>query len=166
MEINFVDLSEEAKAAIERAAIAYLYEAAGELEAATKRNSRPKKYQGRPAQSLWEFAVDEDEKTAAVGSPYEAGYWEEFGTGEYALHKDGRKGWWVYVEGNDTPRGKQNYYTEQEAKQTAAYLRSKGIDAHATNGIEPHRPLHTAYTTLKSALIRRAEEVLRGEIGR
>ncbi len=165
MSVEFHDYSEEAKAAIERAVTAYLYEAAGELEAHTKRNSRPKKYQGRPAQALWEYAVDEDEKTAAVGSPYEAAFWEEFGTGEYALNKDGRKGWWVYVEGNDTPRSKQNYYTEEEAKHTAAYLRSKGLDAHATNGIEPNRPLHTAFTTQKAALIRRAEEVLKGEIG-
>ena len=166
MEIKFVDMSDDAKAALERAVIAYLYEAAGELEAQTKRNSRPNKYQGRPAQSLWEYAVDESDKTAAVGSPYEAAFWEEFGTGEYALNKDGRKGWWVYVEGNDSPRGHQNYYTEQEAKQTAAYLRSKDLDAHATNGIEPNRPLHTAFTTKKAALIRRAEEVLRGELGK
>ena len=97
---------------------------------------------------------------ATVGSPDEAAYWEELGTGEYALNKDGRKGWWVYVEGNDTPRANQKYYTKTEAMQTAAFLRSKGLDAHATNGTEPNRPLHRAFTSMKAALIRRAETVL------
>ena len=40
MEIKFVDMSDDAKAALERAVIAYLYEAAGELEATTNRNYR------------------------------------------------------------------------------------------------------------------------------
>ena len=164
-DVEFQDFSIQVKEALEDAVIAYLQEAAAEVESQTIRNSRQgKKYKGKEARSLWSHSVDEGEKVATVGSKDEAGYWEEFGTGEYALHKDGRKGWWVYVEGNDTPRAHQNYYTEEEAKATAAYLRSKGLDAHATNGIKPNRPLHRAFVSKKSALIRRAEQVLKGRM--
>lgn len=163
--VEFQDFSVQVKEALDEAAIAYLYEAAGELEAQTIRNTRQgKKYRGKQATSLWKYTVDEGEKSATVGSPDEAAYWEELGTGEYALNRDGRKGWWVYVEGSDSPRRSQPIYTKQEAMQTAAYLRSKGLDAHATNGIEPNRPLHRAFTSLKSALIRRAEQVFGREM--
>ena len=163
MGVEFQDFSVQVIEALDEAAIAYLYEAAGEIEAQTKRNSRPgKKYLGRDAQALWKYTVDEAGKEATVGSPYEAAYWEELGTGEYALNKDGRKGWWVYVEGSDTPRPNQKQYSRDEAIGIAASMRAEGLDAHATNGMEPNRPLHRAFTSLKSALIRRAEEVLKG----
>lgn len=162
MSVEFQDFRIQVKDALDDKAIAYLHEAAGELEAQTKRNTRQgHKYRGKQATSLWQYSVDEGRKVATVGSPDEAAYWEELGTGEYALNKDGRKGWWVYVEGNDTPRAQQKKYTEAEAKETAAFLRSQGLDAHATNGQEPNRPLFRAFTSLKSALVRLAEESLR-----
>ena len=160
MSVEFTDNSIAVKEALDDAVIAYLYEAAGELEAQTIRNSRPVKYGRYDVRGNWKYTVDEGEKEAKIGNPLEASYWEELGTGEYALNKDGRKGWWVYVEGNDTPRANQKQYTEQEAKQTAAFLRSKGLDAHATKGVEANRPLFRAFTSLKGALIRKAEEVL------
>lgn len=163
MGVEFHDFSVQVKESLDDAVIAYLYEAAGELEAQTKRNSRPgKKYLGRDAQALWQYTVDEAGKEATVGSPHEAAYWEELGTGEYALNKDGRKGWWVYVEGNDTPRTNQEQYSKDEALGIAASMRADGLDAHATNGIEPNRPLYRAFSSLKTALIRRAEQVLKG----
>lgn len=161
--VEFQDYSLRVGEALDDAVIRYLYEAAGELETQTSRNSRQgKEYRGIQAKNLWKYTVDEQAKAATVGSQHEAAYWEEFGTGEYALNRDGRKGWWVYVEGNDSPRGNQQYYTKNEAMQTAAYLRSKGLDAHATNGIEPNRPLHRAFTSLKSTLVRMAEQVIGG----
>lgn len=163
--VRFDDYSAEVKGHLDDAVIAYLYEAAGELETQTIRNTRQgKKYRGKQATSLWKYTVDEGKGHATVGSPDEAAYWEEFGTGEYALNKDGRKGWWVYVEGSDTPRSNQQTYTKNEAIAVAASMRKDGLDAHATNGIEPNRPLHRAFTSLKSALIRRAEEVFGGKM--
>jgi hypothetical protein len=163
MGVQFQDFSVQVTEALNDAAIAYLYEAAGELEAQTKRNSQPgKKYRGRDAQALWTYAVNEGKKEATVGSPHEAAYWEELGTGEYALNNDGRKGWWVYVEGNDTPYPNQKQYSRDEAMGIAASMRADGLDAHATNGMEPNRPLYRAFTSLRTALIRRAEQVLKG----
>ena len=164
MPVQFTDNSAKVKAALDAAVKAYLYEAGGELEAQTKRNTRPTTYGKHDVKNSWSYKVDESKAETMIGSPLEASYWEELGTGEYALNKDGRKGWWVYVEGNDTPRSKQRYYTKEEALQTAAFLRSKGLDAHATNGTEPNRPLYRAFTSLKSALIRRAEEVLKARM--
>ena len=159
--VEFTDNTVRVLEAMEDAITAYLYEAGGELEAATKRNSRPVKYGRHDVKNSWQYKVDEAEKVATIGSPLEASYWEELGTGEHALNNDGRKGWWVYVEGNDTPRSKQNYYTEDEAIQTAAYLRNeKGLDAHATNGTEANRPLHRAFTAKKGKLIKRLGSIL------
>jgi hypothetical protein len=164
MPVEFTDNSVKVKESLEEACVAYLYEAAGELEAQTKRNSRPVKYGRHDVRGNWKYSVDEKGLEAKVGNPLEAAFWEELGTGEYALNKDGRKGWWVYVEGNDTPRANQKQYSEQEAKETAAFLRSQGLDAHATKGTEAHRPLYRAFTSLKAALIRKAEEVLGGRM--
>ena len=158
--VEFTDNSARVIEALEDAVIAYLYEAGGELEAQTKRNSRPVKYGQHDVKNSWEYVVDEREGTTVVGSPLEASYWEELGTGEYALNKNGRKGWWVYVEGNDTRRKDQKYYTEDEAKSVAASLRSKGLDAHATNGTEANRPLFRAFTAKKGKLIKRLGQVL------
>lgn len=161
--VEFKDFSIRVKDAMGDAVIAYLYEAAGEVEAQTKRNSRQgKKYLGRDAQALWTYTVDEGDKVATVGSQHEPAYWEELGTGEHALNKDGRKGWWVYVEGNDTPRANQKKYTKEEAEGIAASMRADGLDAHATDGQDPNRPLFRAFNSLQSALIRRAEQVLKG----
>lgn len=161
--VEFKDFSIRVKDAMGDAVIAYLYEAAGEVEAQTKRNSRQgKKYLGRDAHALWTYTVDEGDKVATVGSQYEPAYWEELGTGEHALNNDGRKGWWVYVEGNDTPRANQKKYTKEEAEGIAASMRADGLDAHATDGQDPNRPLFRAFTSLRSALVRRAEQVLKG----
>lgn len=166
MSVEFVNFSVQCKEALEDAAIAYLNEAGGELHAQTVRNSsQGVEYQGKQAQNLWSIHVDESAKEVSVGSPDEAGFWEELGTGEKALYGNGRRGWWVYVEGSDKPRSRQKYYTEEEAKDVAAYLRSQGHDAHATNGRKPNRPLYRAFASLKGQLIRLAEEKFRGRLG-
>ena len=134
MTVEFTDNSARIKGALNDAAIAYLYEAAGELEAQVKRNQR----RGRTGQTTnaWTHVVDESKGEAVVGNPLENAIWEEFGTGEFALHGDGRKGGWVYQddEGN----------------------------WHHTEGKTPQRAFQNAFNSLKNALIKRAEEVFGG----
>lgn len=146
-DVEFIDFSAEVIEGMEEAVIAGLYEAAGELEAMTIRNSRQgHKYGNIQSTALWDHRVDEGEMAAYVGSPHEAGYWEEFGTGSHALNGDGRKGWWVYVEGQDSGKGGKSYSTKAEAEEAAEFLRKvKGLDAYATDGIDPNRPLHRAF---------------------
>ena len=163
-DVEFYDFRIQCKEALDDAAIKYLYEAAGELQGQTIRNSRPFK-KGKKEHDVrgnWKYKVDEDDKEAVVGNPLEASYWEELGTGEYALNKDGREGWWVYVEGQDSKGGGKTYSSKEEAEETVAYLREKGLDAHATKGTKANRPLFRAYTSSKSVLIRMAEQVFKG----
>ena len=159
-DIEFTDNSVQVKTALDDAVIAWLYEAGGALEAQTKKNTSNRNYGNRDVKNSWKHTVNESKKTTKVGSNLEASYWEEFGTGEHALYHNGRKGWWVYVEGNETPSAKQKMYTEREAKAVAASMRRKGLDAHATNGNEPNRPLYTAFTTKKASIIIRFQKIL------
>jgi len=163
--VEFTDNRVQVKAALNDAVLQWLEEASSELESQTKRNSRPIKYGGYDVKGSWSHIVDESKKEARVGSRLEAAYWEELGTGEYALNKDGRKGWWVYVEGSSTHPSRQPVRTKEEALQTAAFLRSQGLDAHATNGTEANRPLHRAFTANRAKITRRLEQILKGALG-
>ena len=164
MSVELIDFSSKVKEGMEEALIAGLHEAAGELEAKTVRNSRQSHAYGDiKATALWDHKVDEGNMTAYVGSQHEAGYWEEFGTGEHALHKDGRKGWWVYVEGQDSGTGGKSYSTKEEAEEAAKFLRKvKKLDAQVTNGIEPNRPLHRAFKSGRPVVEAILQDKLKG----
>ena len=131
MSVQFTDNSAAVKAALDDAVKAYLYEAGGEIEAQVKRNSRVGSGQ---LKNSWTYKVDESKGETTIGSPLENAIWEEFGTGEYALHGDGRKGGW--------------YYQDDKGKW------------HHTYGKTPHRAFQRAFTSLKNVLIRRIGEVL------
>ena len=135
MPVRFEDNSMKVKAALNEAAIDYLHEAGGELVAQVKRNTRVRTEQLKKS---WSYNVDESKGECTVGSPLENAIWEEFGTGEFALNGDGRKGGWYYQD------DKGNW--------------------HHTFGKKPHRAFQSAFDSLKSALIRRAEEVLKGKM--
>lgn len=133
--ITFEDNSMKIEAALNEAAIAYLNEAGGELQAQVKRNTRVGTGQLKES---WEYKVDESKGECVVGSPLQNAIWEEFGTGEYAVNGDGRKGGWYYQD------NKGNW--------------------HHTYGKTPNRALQSAFNTTKSALIKRAEQVFKGRI--
>lgn len=100
MSVEFTDNTAKIKAALSEGVIGFLHEAGGEIQAQTQRNSRVDTGQTKGS---YKYMVDEgkDESTVAVGSDLENAIWEEFGTGEYALHSDGRKGGWVYKSKKD-----------------------------------------------------------------
>lgn len=133
-DVEFQDNSMEVKRAIEQACEAWLEEAAGELESATKRNQT--RVDTGQTKGSWTHKVDAASQKAVVGSPLENAIWEEFGTGEYALEGNGRKGGWTYkdVKGN----------------------------WHRTRGKKPLRPLHKAFMTLKPKLQKALERKLKG----
>jgi hypothetical protein len=164
MGVEFQDFSVKVTEAMSEALIAGLYEATGELQARTKRNSRQgHTYGDIQATALWDAEVDEGAMEGRVGSQHEAGYWEEFGTGEHALHGDGRKGWWVYVEGQDSGTGGKSYSSKEEAEEAAQFLRRvKKVEAHATNGIDPNRPLHKAFSSARPVVQAIFESKLKG----
>ena len=130
--VKFKDNSAKVKAALNEKTISWLYEAGGELEAQTKRNTKVGTGQ---LKNSWTYKVDESKGEAKIGSNLENAIWEEFGTGEYALHGDGRKTPWVYKD----DKGKW----------------------HRTTGKKPHRALNNAFVTLKGAIKARFEQIMK-----
>lgn len=135
--IEFIDNRAQVQAAMEDAISAFLVEIGGEVQAQVvreyDRNNRVKTGQTKGS---WDYKVDESEHSVTIGSPLENAIWEEFGTGEYALNGDGRKGGWFYVD-------------EQ----------GKG---HFTHGKTPNRALHNAIETTKPKLQSALEAKLKG----
>lgn len=134
-DVEFTDNSARVIAAMNHAVTAWLYEAANALESQVKQNTAVDTGQTKGS---WDFNVDESKREAVVGSPLENAIWEEFGTGEYALKGNGRKGGWFYVdtEGN----------------------------GHFTHGKKPRRALFNAFESKKTDIVRRAEQIMKSEM--
>ena len=125
---EFKDNSIKVKAAFASRAQAVLEEVAGELESQVKENTRVRT---GDTKSKWEHYVTESDgvHTATVGNPLENAIWEEFGTGQYALNGDGRKGGWAYED----PKTGETIWTY---------------------GKTPSRAFFNAYSKLKNRLVR------------
>lgn len=132
-DIIFEDYSIEVKDAISSKINAALHECAGEVVSQVKRNTRVDTGQTK---NSWAYYVDHIKHEATIGSPLENAIWEEFGTGEYALEENGRKGGWFYED-------------------------EKG-EGHFTHGKKPSRAFYKAFTKLKSKIIKRIEQALKG----
>ena len=136
-DIKLFDYTIEVQEALAECAYRALEEASGELESQVKRNTAVDTGQTK---NSWTHRVAGSmmagEYKATIGSSVENAIWEEFGTGEYALNGDGRKGGWFYVD-------------------------EKG-DGHFTHGKHPRRPFYKAYTSLKNKLIRRMQDIFKG----
>ncbi len=132
-EIKFTDNSFKIKGEMNDLANAFLLEAVAELQSETARNTRVDTGQTKGS---WETSVDEVALEAVVGSTLENAIWEEFGTGEFAVEGNGRKGGWFYED-------------------------NKG-EGHFTYGKQPNRTLQNAFDKLKPKIIKAAEEKLKG----
>lgn len=133
MDIHIETHQDEVNERFREIAIAWLHEASGELESAVRNNQRVRTGKTRGS---WRYVVDEQKLEGIVGSDMENAIWEEFGTGEYALNGNGRKGGWWYVD-------------------------EKG-QRHFTRGKRPIRPLYKAYMALKGTIIASAQERFKG----
>lgn len=136
-EIKFIDHSEEVKTMIADLAESALEEVCGELEAQVKRNTVVDTGQTK---NSWQHRVTGSmmagEYRGEVGSDYMNAVYEEFGTGDYALHGDGRKGGWFYED-------------------------DWGV-GHFTHGKKPRRPFQKAYDSLKNKLIKFIQDKFKG----
>lgn len=106
---------------IEQAAQNAAFEAAETIRGQAARNT---KVDTGKTKGAWATVLDGT--TAIAGNSEQNAIWEEFGTGEYALASDGRKGGWVYFD-----EGRQKFYF--------------------TKGKKPKRALTLAYNAKKSA---------------
>lgn len=133
--VEFTDYSVKVKGVINDIAPAVLEEVCGELESAVKRNTAVDTGQTK---NNWQHHVrsSKDKHEGVVGNPLENSIWEEFGTGEYALYGNGRKGGWFYVD-------------------------EEG-EGHFTHGKHPRRPFWKAYSSLKNKMIKRIQDAFKG----
>lgn len=162
--VEFQDFSFEVKGALNDTSIAWLYESANEIKSHAQRNCKTDYEEGgKQLKGSYDTTVDEAKGEAQVGSPMEAAYWEEWGTGEYAAHGDGRKGWWIYIPGQPSMGGGQSYSTREEAEKMAAYIRSKyQKQAVVTNGRRPNYTLEKAFKAVKNPAIAELERRMKG----
>lgn len=161
MAVTFKNNTMKCKELIDQAGIAWLYESCGEVQAKTKRNYKRKTSQ--TAESF-EIKIDEVNMIGYVGSNYKNAIWEEYGTGEHALHKDGRKGgWWIKVGygDNEIAPDVANSYNWIKTKKD----KSGNLTYVFTYGKKPREPFTRAFTSLKSKLKNRAKEILKETIG-
>lgn len=136
MTIKFFDYSIKVKEVIAELAHNAVEECCGELESQVKANTAVDTGQTKNA---WTHRVVESmlagKTEGTVGNPMENSVWEEFGTGEYALNGNGRKGGWSYRD------------------ETGVW--------HHTYGKHPRRPFHKAYTSTKPRLIKHMQETFK-----
>lgn len=151
MSVEFQDFSVQVKEAVGEKVIAFLEEAAGEIESAARRNTRVDTGQ---LKGSWDHQVNESVQEATIGSPLQNAIWEEFGTGEYAANGDGRKGGW-YVPGDKLTA---------KAKSKMQKVTIDGKEYYHTYGKMPNHTLQKAFDNIKAAIIRRAKQIF-GELG-
>ena len=85
----------------------------------------------------------------------------EYGTGIEAEDGKGRQDVpWVYVEHSGREGGAQKSYTLDEAKQTVAYLREKGLKAHYTYGQKPQPFMRPALDDNREKIVEKLKEGL------
>ena len=109
-----------------------LEEIGAEISSQAARNTR---VSSGETKRKWDYFVTQNNEKASVtiGNPLENAIWEEFGTGEYALNGDGRKGGW-YIFADSAPElakynmkvvygkdGKKFYYTKGKPPSRALY---------------------------------------------
>lgn len=156
MAVEFHDYSINVKAELNDTTKGWLHTWANEIASKAKDTVQMDGEQGVQLRKSYRADVDDGAGVAQIGTPLESGYWEEYGTGEYAVHGDGRKGWWVWKDGYQGNGGK--VLTEAEAKAIAA----SDPSLHASNGREPSYTLEKAFTVTKPKAIADLETKLRG----
>lgn len=124
VEFNFEENRVEIKRAISDAIGAVLLEASAVIVSQAARNTPVDTGQ---LKGSWKANVNEAKGIATIGSELENAIWNEFGTGQYALHGDGRKTPWKYED----VKGKW----------------------HTTTGKRPQRSLWKAIESRKSTII-------------
>lgn len=157
-DVEFTDNSVKVINALDNACLAWLYEAAGEIESQTKRNTKSGKIAGGRTKQRWKYKVNESAMEAVIGNTEETSIWLEFGTGEYALKGDGRKGGWYILIGN----GKNQISQEVVDAYHFKVVHGKDGKKYAyTTGMYPQRPFYTAFTGLKTKLKKAFENKLK-----
>ena len=142
-EVKFIDNKMEVIDHADSVIDATLLECAAEIVAQTVRNhdTFPRVDTGQLKNSFRaEVFKKPDGFEAVIGSPLERALWSEFGTGEYAVEGNGRKGGWAYT---DKKTGERVW----------------------TRGMRPSRAFKRAYDTKRPIVEKRLRDKLSAELG-
>lgn len=161
MAVEFHDYSIQVKNAMEEAVIAFLHEAGSELMSQAQRKTKVGKVAGGKTKGAWKYVVDEADLVATVGNTEENAIWEEMGTGEYAVERNGRKGGWYILIGEGEGMISQQVVDAYNMK---VKYGKDGKKYAYTTGKKPKRMLHNAFVENKAKIIRRAETILKGRL--
>ena len=134
MSIEFTDNTAKIIGNMKENVSAFLYEVGGELTSQIQRNSR---VDTGETKGSYTYRTNEtaDASEVIVGSPNENAIWEEYGTGEYALNGNGRKGGWTYKSKKDN-----KFYH--------------------TTGKKPNKLMQNAFDSMKTKIKKQLSEVL------
>lgn len=156
MSVELKDNSIKVKAALNDAVIKLLYEAAEVIESQAIENTAE---DSTNTKENWGAVVNESKGEAIIGNKIENAIWEEFGTGNYALEKGRNTPWYVQVDG---------YVGKKRPTYNGKVVIVYGKDGKAfykTNGKRPRRMLHNAFETKRPAIVKRAEQIIKSEMG-
>ena len=152
-DVEFKDYTIEVQNVMNSKILAVLEEVSGELESRVKRNSRVDSSKTKNSfRHYISGSLMAGEFRANIGSSEKNAIWEEFGTGEHALAGNGRKGGW-YI-----PAEKLSAKAKSKMRKTTI----KGKEFYFTRGKTPTRAFWKAYTALKSKIIKRIQNSLKG----
>lgn len=103
-------------------------------------------------------------RTVIVGSNLSYSVYVHEGTGKYnSSGSTGDKYWVFVIGGNNHSRSSGKRYTYNEARKIVAIMRSKGLNAHMTNGMKPNRFLRNAIMNNLDRIKKDVEKTLKGE---
>ncbi|MGL4484664.1 MAG: hypothetical protein ACRCUS_06905 [Anaerovoracaceae bacterium] len=153
--VLFEDNSAEIKKKLKSQLIAFLYESGKLIEADTKQLTRVDTGQ---LKNSFRTVVDETKLKAVIGSDQENSYWEEYGTGEYALKGDGRKGGWFINAEDLNPRTRALFDGKYHKKRIYG---KNGMIFYFTKGKKPRRMMHKAFNKNRKAIKNRAKEIMK-----
>lgn len=133
--IKFTDNSVKVIDNINDKVIKFLEEGKASLASQASKNSPVDSGDLKKSFTTDSIVVDK-EHTAYIGSSLDYAVWQEYGTGEYALNGNGRKGGWVY-----------------RSKKDGKFYR--------TNGTTPKRMLYHAFQQKKEAVKKRGQQIFK-----
>jgi hypothetical protein len=155
MSVEFENNILKVKVALDKTVEKFLVEAGTVIKSQAIKNTSS---DTSHTKNVWDYVVDTSENMVTIGNPLENAIWEEYGTGEYALEGRGKQiAWYVPVE-LCTGKKKPSFNGEV----VVVYGKNKKA-YYKTNGKKPKRMLHNAFHTKKSALIRRANQLMMEE---
>jgi len=156
MGVTFTDNSINIKAQISDKTAQFLEEAGAEIESQAIHNTR---VQSGQTKRNWKHTVNSVGDTVTIGNTEQNAAWEEFGTGEYALAGDGRRGGWYVCTDMLDAKTKSLFESKYTFKKSYG---KNGKEFYFVLGKKPTRALHNAYADKKATIINHANTLFGG----